>query len=106
MAAEQSLGWRFLLPEASPHFSPAFYCGSGSGHVYNVALGRAPYIHARLHRLATKSGEKSGLGPDHEGYLCFAGTFRAAANKNQTMVQTTSVATDVVYLPVLDSDYS
>jgi hypothetical protein len=26
----------------SPHFSPAFYCGGGSGHVYSVALGRAP----------------------------------------------------------------
>jgi hypothetical protein len=24
--------------------------------------GRAPCIHARLHRLATKPGEKSGLG--------------------------------------------
>jgi len=26
----------------SPHFSPAFYCGGGSGRVYCVALGRAP----------------------------------------------------------------
>jgi hypothetical protein len=26
----------------SPHFSPVFYCGGGSGHVYCVALGRAP----------------------------------------------------------------
>jgi len=26
----------------SPHFSPAFYCGGGSGHVYCVALGRSP----------------------------------------------------------------
>jgi hypothetical protein len=26
----------------NPHFSPAFYCGDGSGHVYFVALGRAP----------------------------------------------------------------
>ena len=60
----------------NPHFSPAFYCGGGSGHVYCVALrrasrqtvksacealGRAPCIHARLHRLATKPGEKCGL---------------------------------------------
>ena len=60
----------------SPHFSPATYCGGGSGHVYCVALGRAsrqtvesasealgraPCIHARLHRLATKPGEKCGL---------------------------------------------
>jgi len=29
-------------PKPSPHFSPAFYCGGGSGHVYCVALGRAP----------------------------------------------------------------
>ena len=61
----------------SPHFSPASYSGGGSGHVYGVALrrasrqtvksasealGRAPCIHARLHRLATKPGEKCGLG--------------------------------------------
>ena len=26
----------------SPHFSPDFYCGGGSGHVYCVALPRAP----------------------------------------------------------------
>jgi hypothetical protein len=60
----------------NPHFSPAFYCGGGSGHVCCVALGRAsrqtvksasealgraPCIHARLHRLATKPGEKYGL---------------------------------------------
>ncbi len=60
----------------SPHFSPTFYCGVGSGHVYCVALPRAPRrtvkyasgalshapgIHARLHRLATKPGEKCGL---------------------------------------------
>jgi hypothetical protein len=60
----------------SPHFSPAFYCGGGSGHVYCVALsraprhtveyacgalGRAPCIHTRLRCLATKSGEKCGL---------------------------------------------
>jgi len=61
---------------ASPHFSPSFCCGGGSGHVYGVALPwaprhtvkyacgalrRAPCIHARLHRLATKHGEKCGL---------------------------------------------
>jgi len=66
---------------ASPHFSPASCCGGGSGHVYCVALGRrldvlsrtpaapsgrAPCIHARLHRLATKSGEKSGLEEGEE----------------------------------------
>jgi hypothetical protein len=65
--------WKAL----NPHFSPAFYCGGGSRHVYCVALcraprhtveyacgalGRAPCIHARLRRLATKSGEKCGLG--------------------------------------------
>src|SRR5512136_2162689 len=59
-----------------PHFSPAFYCGGGSGYVYRVALlraprrtveyacgalGRAPCIHARLRRLAKKPGEKCGL---------------------------------------------
>ena len=27
---------------SSPHFSPAFYCGGVSGHVYCVALHRAP----------------------------------------------------------------
>ena len=65
------------IKAASPHFSQAFYCGGGSGHVYCVALrqaprrtveyvcralGRAPCIHARLRRLATKPCEKSGLG--------------------------------------------
>jgi len=64
----------------NPHFSQAFYCGVGYGHVYGVALGRAPRhtvkyacgalrrarlakrrIHARLRRLATKSCEKSEL---------------------------------------------
>jgi len=60
----------------SPHFSQAFYCGVGYGHVYSVALGwaprhtvkyacgalrRAPRIHARLRRLVTKSCEKCGL---------------------------------------------
>jgi hypothetical protein len=65
-----------LMTLPSPHFSPAFYCGGGSGHVYCVALGRAPrrtveyacgallsraLYPCRLHRLATKSGEKSGL---------------------------------------------
>jgi hypothetical protein len=68
----------------SPHFSPAFYCGGGSGHVNCVALCRAPRhtveyacgVLGRLHsytwrfapstidhlrRLATKSGEKCGL---------------------------------------------
>jgi len=62
----------------SPHFSRAFYCGVGYGHVYGVALGRAPRhtvkyacgalrrallakrrIHARLRRLATKSCENA-----------------------------------------------
>jgi len=65
---------------ASPHFSQGFYCGVGYGHVYSVALGRAPRhtvkyacgalrrarlakrrIHAHLRRLATKSCEKCGL---------------------------------------------
>jgi hypothetical protein len=60
----------------NPHFSPDFYYGGGSGHVSSVALGRAPRhtveyacgalrrapcIHARLRRLATKPGEKCGL---------------------------------------------
>jgi len=60
----------------SPHFSPSIYCGGGSGRVYSVAppwaprhtvkyacgaLRRAPCIHTRLHRLATKYGEKCGL---------------------------------------------
>jgi len=61
---------------ANPHFSQAFYCGVGYGHVYGVVLGRAPRhtvkyacgalrrapcIHTRLRRLATKSCEKCGL---------------------------------------------
>src|SRR4030067_642367 len=60
----------------SPHFSPGFCCGGGYRHVYCVALGRAPRrsvhyvsgalgrapcIHARLHRLATNPGVKCGL---------------------------------------------
>ena len=64
------------LQDPNPHFSQAFYCGGGSGHVYCVALGRAPRhtveyvcgalgrapcIHARLRRLATKPCEKCGL---------------------------------------------
>jgi len=32
----------FQIRSAGPHFSPAFYCGGGSGHVYCVALPRAP----------------------------------------------------------------
>ena len=67
----------FCAQRFSPHFSRAFYCGDGSGHVYCVALcraprrtveyvcgalGRAPCIHARLRRLATKPREKCGLG--------------------------------------------
>jgi len=62
---------------SSPLFSPSVYCGGGYGHVYGVALPwaprhtvkyacgalrRAPCIHARLRRLETKYGEKSGLG--------------------------------------------
>jgi len=60
---------------ANPHFSPALYCGGDPGmstalhsvglldvrRVRLRALGRAPCIHARLHRLATKPGEKCGL---------------------------------------------
>jgi hypothetical protein len=65
---------------ASPHFSPDFYCGGGYGHVYCVALLRAPRhtveyvcgalgrallvkrrIHAHLRLLATKPCEKCGL---------------------------------------------
>jgi len=60
---------------ANLHFSQIFYCGGGSGHVYGVALcrapprtveyvcalGRAPCIHARLHRLALGMCEKCGL---------------------------------------------
>ena len=60
----------------NPHFSQAFYCGGADGHVYCVALrraprrtvkyvcgalGRAPCIHARLRLLATKPREKCGL---------------------------------------------
>jgi hypothetical protein len=43
--APAALGTRYLLilgQAPSPHFSPAFYCGCGSGHVYCVALCRAP----------------------------------------------------------------
>jgi len=65
-----------LIGGINPHFSPSFCCCGGSGHVYCVALPRAPRhtvkyacgalrrapcIHARLHRLATKHGEKCGL---------------------------------------------
>jgi hypothetical protein len=68
-------GWP-RISAINPHFSPAFCCCSGSGHVCSIALrrapghtvqyacgalGRAPCIHARLHRLVTKSDEKSGL---------------------------------------------
>jgi hypothetical protein len=64
---------------ASPHFSQGFYCGGAARHVYSVALpraprrtveyacgalGRAPCIHARLRRLATKPCEKCGLEVD------------------------------------------
>ena len=65
--------WRLT----GPHFSRAFYCGGSSRHVCCVALrraprrtveyvcgalSRAPCIHARLRRLATKPREKCGLG--------------------------------------------
>ena len=70
----------------SPHFSRAFYCGGASRHVYCVALrraprrtveyvcgalSRAPCIHARLRRLATKPREKCGLVP-RRGHSLFA----------------------------------
>jgi hypothetical protein len=32
----------FYCQILNPHFSRAFYCGGGSGHVYCVALRRAP----------------------------------------------------------------
>ena len=78
---------------SNPHFSPAFYCGGGSGHVYCVALGRAPRrtveyacgalgrapcIHTRLHRLATKSGEKCGLSAILAYLRCGGAGIRAA----------------------------
>ena len=86
----------------SPHFSPAFYCGVGSGHVYCVALGRAPRrtveyaygalgrapcIHARLRCLATKTGEKCGLAPFY--FFSPAGTALGAA---LSMRMTSSIA--------------
>ena len=64
-----------VLTGVNPHFSQAFYCGGTAGHVYCVALrraprrtvkyvcgalGRAPCIHARLRLLATKPREKCG----------------------------------------------
>jgi hypothetical protein len=73
---------RSSRPGPSPHFSPGFYCGGGYGHVYCVALGRAPRrsvnnasgalgrapcIHAHLHHLATNPGEKCGLGSSASG---------------------------------------
>jgi hypothetical protein len=76
----------------NPHFSPTFHCGGGSGHITNVALGRAPRhtveyacgalgraclktarcarSHTRLRRLATKPCEKCGLTmPDMKSKL-------------------------------------
>src|SRR5512136_3092493 len=73
---KSSLFCTVIRQTLDPHFSPAFYCGGGSGHVYCVALlraprrtveyacgalGCAPCIHARLRRLATKPCEKCGL---------------------------------------------
>jgi hypothetical protein len=78
------------LGGSNPRFSPAFTCGGGSGHVYRVALrrafrqtvksasealGRAPCIHARLQRLATKPGEKCGLMSETRGAGPVEGTF-------------------------------
>src|SRR5512136_616600 len=81
-SAEFDTSWKWIRKKwirfsgLSPHFSQAFYCGGGSGHVYSVALGRAPRrtveyvcgalgrapcIHARLRRLATKPCEKCRL---------------------------------------------
>jgi len=78
----------------NPHFSQAFYCGVGYGHVYGVALGRAPRhtvkyacgalrrapcIHTRLRRLATKSCEKCGLSILLPGDHFDNGTYLLAA---------------------------
>ena len=78
-----------LSPGFNPHFSPDFYCGGGSRHVYCVALGRAPRhtvkyacgalrrapcIHARLSRLAAKPGEKCGLGSQNANYCLHVGS--------------------------------
>jgi hypothetical protein len=52
----------------SPHFSQAFYCVAlpraprRTVEYVCGALSRAPSIHARLRRLATKTLEKGGLG--------------------------------------------
>jgi hypothetical protein len=72
----------------NPHFSQGFCCCGAARHVYSVALpraprrtveyacgalGRAPCIHARLRRLATKPCEKCGLS-----------LLRDSPNKKQT----------------------
>jgi len=77
----------------NPHFSPSFCCGGGFGHVYCVALPRAPRhtvkyacgalrrvpcIHARLHRLATKHGEKCGLDEGQSPYYHSFSTLKTA----------------------------
>ena len=85
-----------LLSENTPFvkscFSQDFYCGGADGHVYCVALRRAPRrtveyvcgalgragwnapdapcIHARLRRLATKPCEKCGLGASGPALFC------------------------------------
>ncbi len=68
--------WFYSALDTNPRFSEGFCCGSGSVLVYCVVLpraprptvkyasgtmSRAPCIHARLHSLARKPGEKCGL---------------------------------------------
>jgi len=91
-----------LIPDPTralnPHFSPALYCGGGSGHVYCVALGLAPRrtveyasgalglascIHAPLCRLATIPGEKSGLRALSIGTIALRESFRAGHRPNR-----------------------
>ena len=87
----------FVSTRAYPRLYPGFYCGGGYGHVYCVALGRAPRrsvnyasgalgrapcIHAHLHHLATNPGEKCGLAA-----LPYRGSFPNAAFFNASLTR-------------------
>jgi len=73
-ANEPIIAGRYRIPDPAqvsqrhnPHFSPAFYCGGGSGHVYCVALPRAPRrtVKYACGALGRAPGQKSGLNAGH-----------------------------------------
>ena len=93
----------YLTDEAnpSPHFSPGFYCGGGSGHVCCVALGRTPrrtvkyacgVLPSRALRRGTDDGNCCSRRGTDDGNCCkqasksqFWGALTGLAAKNRVV---------------------